>query len=64
MMRKALTRTHLAGTSASKALFEGLNRVVGEGLVAHDWFAPQEVIEEPVRLPWQAVTPEEQSYER
>lgn len=51
------------GSSASKAFIEGLNRVVGDGLSAQDWFAPKEVEETPVRLPWQ-VTPEEQGYER
>ena len=51
------------GSSASKALFEGLNRVVGDGLSAQDWFAPKEVEETPVRLPWQPFTPEEQGYE-
>jgi hypothetical protein len=52
------------GSSASKALLEGLNRVVGDGLSAQDWFAPKEVEETPVRLPWQPLTPEEQGYER
>ncbi|KAL0036637.1 hypothetical protein WJX79_003712 [Trebouxia sp. C0005] len=52
------------GSSASKALIDGLNRVVGDGLSAQDWFAPKEVEETPVRLPWQPLTPEEQGYER
>ncbi|DBA86224.1 TPA: hypothetical protein ACH3X1_005730 [Trebouxia sp. C0004] len=52
------------GSSASKAFIEGLNRVVGDGLSAQDWFAPKEVEETPVRLPWQPLTPEEQGYER
>ncbi len=52
------------GSTASKAFIEGLNRVVGDGLSAQDWFAPREVEETPVRLPWQPVTPEEQGYER
>ncbi|KAL0052724.1 hypothetical protein WJX82_006686 [Trebouxia sp. C0006] len=52
------------GSSASKAFIEGLNRVVGDGLSAQDWFAPKEIEETPVRLPWQPLTPEEHGYER
>ncbi len=53
-----------AGTSASKALIEGLNRVVGDSLSAQVWFAPKETQEEPIRLPWQACTAKEHGYER
>lgn len=51
-----------AGTSAS--LFEGLNRVVGDGLSAQDWFATKKAEEAPIKLPWEASTPEELPYER
>lgn len=51
-----------AGTSAS--LFEGLNRVVGDGLSGREWFATKESDEAPVKLPWEASLPEELPYER
>lgn len=51
-----------AGTSAS--LFEGLNRVVGDGLSAQDWFATKKAEEAPIKLPWEASIAEELPYER
>lgn len=52
-----------AGTS-SASLFEGLNRVVGDGLSAQDWFATKKAEAVPVKLPWEASTAEELPYER
>ena len=51
-----------AGTSAS--LFEGLHRVVGDGLSAQDWFATKKGEEAPVQLPWEASIAEELPYGR
>ena len=45
------------------SLLEGLNRVVGDGLSAQDWFATHKAEAGPVKLPWEASTAEELPYE-
>ena len=59
---KSCSDVFLAETSAS--LFEGLNRVVGDGLSAQEWFVTKKSEATPVKLPWEAAIAEELPYER